>query len=71
MQTGEAVSLVRKTYDSKDYIEFLKKLDDKYSKADKGRRCIVNQVVQLINDSYTSNNLLMKRKGGIGYESEK
>ena len=37
LQTGEAIPLVKDSHNSKDYIEFLKKLDDKYPKADKIR----------------------------------
>ena len=38
LQTGEAIPLVRDKHSSKEYIEFLKKLDDKYPKTDKIRR---------------------------------
>lgn len=34
LQTGEAIPLVSDTHNSSDYIEFLKKLDDKYPKGD-------------------------------------
>lgn len=35
LQTGEVIPLVSESHYSKDYIAFLKKLDDKYSKGDK------------------------------------
>lgn len=35
LQTGEAIPLVRDKHSSKEYIEFLKLLDDKYPKGDK------------------------------------
>lgn len=37
LQTGEAIPLVRDKHSSKEYIEFLKLLDDKYPKGDKVR----------------------------------
>ena len=42
LQTGEAIPLVKDTHNSKDYIEFLKKLDDKYPKADSIRLILDN-----------------------------
>lgn len=44
MQTGEAIplALVKDSHNSKDYIEFLRKLDDKYPKADKIRLVLDN-----------------------------
>ncbi len=42
LQTGEAVPLVSQTHNSKDYIEFLKILDDKYPKGDKIRLVLDN-----------------------------
>ncbi len=42
LQTGEAIPLVKDSHNSKDYIEFLKKLDDKYPKADKIRLVLDN-----------------------------
>jgi len=42
LQTGEAIPLVRDKHSSKEYIEFLKKLDDKYPKADKIRLVLDN-----------------------------
>ena len=42
LQTGEAISLVSDTHNSKDYINFLKKLDDKYPKEDKIRLVLDN-----------------------------
>lgn len=42
LQTGEAIPLVKDTHNSKDYIEFLKKLDDKYPKADRIRLILDN-----------------------------
>lgn len=42
LQTGEAVPLVSKTHNSKDYIEFLKILDSKYPKGDKVRIVLDN-----------------------------
>ena len=42
LQTGEAIPLVSETHNSKDYIEFLKILDAKYSKGDKIRLVLDN-----------------------------
>ena len=42
LQTGEAIPLVSKTHNSKDYIEFLKILDSKYPKGDKIRIVLDN-----------------------------
>lgn len=42
LQTGEAIPLVKDSHNSKDYIEFLKKLDDKYPKADRIRLILDN-----------------------------
>ena len=42
LQTGEAIPLVSETHGSKDYIEFLKKLDAKYPKGDKIRLILDN-----------------------------
>ena len=42
LQTGEAIPLVSKTHNSKDYIEFLKILDSKYPKGDKVRIVLDN-----------------------------
>ena len=42
LQTGEVIPLVKDFHNSKDYIEFLKKLDDKYPKADKIRLVLDN-----------------------------
>lgn len=42
LQTGEAIPLVRETHNSKDYIEFLKILDEKYPKGDKIRLVLDN-----------------------------
>lgn len=42
LQTGEAVPLVNQTHNSKDYIEFLKILDNKYPKGDKIRLVLDN-----------------------------
>ena len=42
LQTGEAVPLVSQTHNSKDYIEFLKILDNKYPKEDKIRLVLDN-----------------------------
>ena len=42
LQTGEAVPLVSQTHNSKDYIEFLKILDNKYPKGDKIRLVLDN-----------------------------
>ena len=42
LQTGEAIPLVSDTHVSKDYIEFLKKLDGKYPKGDKIRLVLDN-----------------------------
>ena len=42
LQTGEAIPLVRDKHSSKEYIEFLKLLDDKYPKGDKVRIVLDN-----------------------------
>ena len=42
LQTGEAIPLVREKHSSKEYIEFLKLLDDKYPKGDKIRIVLDN-----------------------------
>ena len=42
LQTGEAIPLVRDTHNSKDYIDFLKILDNKYPKGDKIRLVLDN-----------------------------
>ncbi len=42
LQTGEAIPLVSETHNSKDYIEFLKLLDNKYPKGDKIRIILDN-----------------------------
>lgn len=42
LQTGEAIPLVSDTHNSKDYINFLKKLDAKYPKEDKIRLVLDN-----------------------------
>ena len=42
LQTGEAIPLVSDTHNSQDYIEFLKKLDDKYPAGDKIRLILDN-----------------------------
>lgn len=42
LQTGEAIPLVRGKHSSKEYIEFLKLLDDKYPKGDKIRIVLDN-----------------------------
>ena len=42
LQTGEALPLVSETHNSKDYIEFLKMLDNKYPKEDKIRIVLDN-----------------------------
>ena len=42
LQTKEAIPLVRHKHSSKEYIEFLKKLDDKYPKADNIRLVLDN-----------------------------
>ena len=42
LQTGEAIPLVRDKHSSMEYIEFLKLLDDKYSKGDKLRIVLDN-----------------------------
>ena len=42
LQTGEAIPLVSETHNSKDYIEFLKILDNKYPKGDKIRLVLDN-----------------------------
>lgn len=42
LQTGEAIPLVKESHSSKDYIEFLKILDNKYPKGDKIRLILDN-----------------------------
>ena len=42
LQTGEAIPMVSETHNSKDYIEFLKILDNKYPKGDKIRIVLDN-----------------------------
>lgn len=42
LQTGGAIPLVKETHNSRDYIEFLKKLDSRYPKADKIRLVLDN-----------------------------
>lgn len=42
LQTGEAIPLISETHNSKDYIEFLKILDNKYPKGDKIRLVLDN-----------------------------
>lgn len=42
LQTGEAIPLVTETHNSKDYIKFLKLLDDKYPKGNKIRMVLDN-----------------------------
>ena len=42
LQTGEAIPLVSETHNSKDYIKFLKILNDKYPKGDKIRLVLDN-----------------------------
>ena len=42
LQTGEAITLVSETHNSRDYIEFLKLLDAKYPKGDKIRLVLDN-----------------------------
>lgn len=42
LQTGEVIPLVREKHSSKEYIEFLKLLDDKYPKGDKIRIVLDN-----------------------------
>lgn len=42
LQTGEAIPLVSDTHNSRDYIEFLKILDNKYPKGDKIRLVLDN-----------------------------
>lgn len=42
LQTGEAIPLIKDSHNSKDYIEFLKILDEKYPKADKIRLVLDN-----------------------------
>lgn len=45
LQTGEAIPLVSDTHNSKDYIAFLKNLDEKYPKGDKIRLVLDNMKV--------------------------
>ena len=52
LQTGEAIPLVSDTYNSKDYIEFLKKLDKKYPKEDKIRLILDNLKVHASEETH-------------------
>ena len=47
LQTGEAIPLVSETHNSKDYIEFLKILDNKYPESDKIRIVLDNLKVHI------------------------
>lgn len=42
LQTGEAIPLVRETHNGKDYIKFMKILDEQYPKDDKIRLVLDN-----------------------------
>ena len=42
LQTGEAIPLIRESHNSRDYIDFLKILDEKYPKQDKIRLVLDN-----------------------------
>ena len=51
LQTGEAIPLVSETHNSKDYIKFLKILDDKYPKGDKIRLVLDNLKVHILEET--------------------
>lgn len=51
LQTGEAIPLVRDKHSSKEYIEFLKLLDEKYPKGDKIRLVLDNLKVHTSNET--------------------
>lgn len=51
LQTGEAIPLVRESHSSKDYIDFLKILDNKYPKGDKIRLVLDNLKVHTSEDT--------------------
>lgn len=51
LQTGEAIPLVRESHNSKDYIDFLKILDNKYPKGDKIRLVLDNLKVHTSEDT--------------------
>ena len=51
LQTGEAIPLVRDKHSSKEYIEFLKFLDEKYPKGDKIRLALDNLKVHTSNET--------------------
>lgn len=53
LQTGEAIPLVSETHNSKDYIAFLKLLDDKYPKGDKIRIVLDNLRVHTSEETRT------------------
>lgn len=53
LQTGEAIPLVSQTHNSKDYIEFLKILDNKYPKGDKIRIVLDNLKVHTSEETRT------------------
>lgn len=51
LQTGEAIPLVRDKHSSKEYVEFLKLLDEKYPKGDKIRLVLDNLKVHTSNET--------------------
>ena len=51
LQTGEAIPFVRGTRTSRDYIDFLKVLDEKYPKGDKIRLVLDNLKVHASNET--------------------
>lgn len=51
LQTGETIPLVRESHNSKDYIDFLKILDNKYPKGDKIRLVLDNLKVHTSEDT--------------------
>ena len=51
LQTGEAIPLVRDKHSSKEYIEFLKLLDEKYPKGNKIRLVLDNLKVHTSNET--------------------
>lgn len=51
LQSGEAIPLVRDKHSSKEYIEFLKLLDEKYPKGDKIRLVLDNLKVHTSNET--------------------
>lgn len=53
LQTGEAIPLVRDKHSSKEYIEFLQLLDDKYPRGDKIRIVLDNSWLNMVEDFFS------------------